>query len=149
MISFNDVFQESYYLLNNIYSVLFPSFLKEKHIVGGKDLMQCACVCLLPKTFMLLIYQTNFMKRVTKLELNLNIEFRKVILQTNFIRWGKVWNHICNSLFKNPRPISFLISVYYFVPVEKQIRINTAQKIFQFFLAALFLLSHKQHLNLI
>ena len=142
MISFSDVFQESHYLLNNIYSVLFQSFLEEKQIVGGNDLMQCTCVCLFPKTYMLLIYQTNFMKRMTKLELNLNIEFRKVILQTNFIRWGKVWNHICNLLFKNLRPISSLISVYYFVPVEKQIRINTAQKIFQFFLAALFLLSH-------
>ena len=113
------------------------------------DLMQCACVCLRPKTFMLLIYQTNFMKRITRPELNLNTEFIKVVSQINFIRRGKVWNHIFNSLLKNAWPISSLISIYYFVPVENQIRIKTAQKIFQFLIAALFLLSYRQHLNLI
>ena len=132
------------------YSVLFQSFLKKKtQILGGEDFMQCACVCLYPKTFMLLIYQAHFMKRITKFELKLNIEFRKVVLQTNFIRRGKVWNHIFNSLFKNARSISFLISVNYFVPVEKEIRISASQKFFQFFLASLFLLSYTQHLNLI
>ena len=42
--------------------------------------ISCSMYCMFLKIFMLLIYQTNFMKEMTKLESNLNTEFRKVVL---------------------------------------------------------------------